>query len=325
MPTQQHLHTLYEPIGAHIEAVRAEVAQLWQDVLGLVGPTPGPLPGVGGKLLRPAMCLLSAGAAGAGHLERYVPMATAMEMFHLAALAHDDVIDGADLRRGATSLNARWNNHAAVLGGDYLVARGITILAEYGSCAAITNAIECIRLMAEGELADFGRGESPRGEEECIALARAKTATLFGVACSTPSCLLCGPHRQDFYAFGLAVGTAFQLVDDLLDLTQSETTLGKPACGDLLRGKKTLPLLFLRERLDETDRARLDALEGPSLSEAEREWVLESLERSGATARTQSVAERFAREAREALGNLPPSPYQDSLLGLTDFILARRS
>ena len=134
-------------------------------------------PDAGGKLLRPALCLLSAGVAGADDLSAFGPMAAAMEVFHLAALAHDDVLDGAELRRGQSSLNARWNDHAAVLGGDYLVARGMALLSSYGSCDAVANAIECIRRMAEGELSDFGRGPSHFTREGCIELARAKTAS----------------------------------------------------------------------------------------------------------------------------------------------------
>ena len=157
MPTIAHLDDLYKPIEDELDDVRAEIAGLWTDVLRLVNVDADAVSRVGGKLLRPAMCLLSAGAIGDTRLERYVPMATAMELFHMAALAHDDVIDEARMRRGNVSLNAMWDNHTAVLGGDYLVARGIGVLAGYGSCDVVSNAVDCIRQMAEGELVDLDR------------------------------------------------------------------------------------------------------------------------------------------------------------------------
>jgi len=308
-----------------MESVRGAVAELWTDALRLVHGGELPPPPSGGKMLRPALCLLSARAGGATDTGHFVPLATAMELLHLAALAHDDVIDGSDLRRGVRSLNAMWDNHTAVLGGDYLVARAIAIMICYDSCGVITSAIDSVRQMAEGELTNFGLGRDHFSKEACISLARQKTASLFAVTCATPCCLIEGAPRQALYDFGMGIGIAFQLVDDLLDLSQDRETLGKPAFNDIVEGKRTLPLILIREGLDANGVARLDALPGNPLSEADGVWVADLLESTGARERTEAIAREYADEARAALTALPPSIFRDSMQGLTEFVLIRGS
>jgi octaprenyl-diphosphate synthase len=308
-----------------MDSVRASVAALWTDALRLVHGSDLPMPPSGGKMLRPALCLLSARAGGATDTAHFVPLAAAMELLHLAALAHDDVIDGSDLRRGVRSLNAMWDNHTAVLGGDYLVARAIAIMSCYDSCAVITSAIDSVRQMAEGELTNFGLGRDHHSKEACISLARQKTASLFAVTCATPCCLIEGAPRDSLYNYGMAIGIAFQLVDDLLDLSQDRETLGKPAFGDIVEGKRTLPLLFIREGLDEAGAARLDTLWGKPLSDADQAWVADMLEATGARERTEALAREYAEEARSAVTALPSSIYRDSMQGLTEFVLIRGS
>lgn len=325
MSVATDLQQLYRPIDAEIAEVRRLMSDLWDEVLGIVDPGAQSDTAVGGKLLRPAMCLLSSGAIGAPRPADFVPMSAAMEMFHLAALAHDDVIDGANLRRGSISLNAMWSDHAAVLGGDYLVARGITVLASYGSCELLTHAIDCIRIMAEGELAHFGRGPDHHSEEACLGLVRAKTASLFAVSCSTPCFVAADSYRDALYAYGEAVGMAFQLVDDLLDLRQDETVLGKPSCGDIVEGKKTIPILYMRNALDEAGTRRLDALRGRALDPDERAWVADMLEETGAATSTEQMARTYIDKARQSLADLPPGPFLDSLHGLAEFVLVRGS
>jgi geranylgeranyl pyrophosphate synthase len=306
-----------------MDAVRASIAKLWADALRFVYGERLPKLPLGGKMLRPAMSLLSAGALGATDTARFVRLATAMELFHLAALAHDDVIDHADLRHGMRSLNAMLDNHTAVLGGDYLVARAVDILGSYDSCLVITNAVNSVREMSEGELTYFGLGREHYSQEACISLARKKTASLFAVACSTPACLIEGAPRPELHAYGLAFGIAFQLVDDLLDLTRDEEALGKPAFGDIVEGKKTLPIIFLRESLDAAGCARLDRLKGKPLSDDDRAWVAEAIESSGAREQTETIVREYIDEARTAIAGLPATPYRESMMGLAEFVLVR--
>lgn len=308
-----------------MDQVRASISRIWREALALVRVEMVDQPAVGGKLLRPGLCLLASGALGARDLDRYVSLATAYEALHVASLAHDDVIDRAILRRGASALNMLWDNHAAVLGGDYLVARSVEILATYDSCAMIADAIRSVRRMAEGELVFFGRESEPFRREDCIHLAEQKTASLIAEACSAPSHLLDQRCRDPLHRFGTALGVAFQIVDDLIDLTQTAAVLGKPSCGDIVEGKRTLPIMYLREGLDADGRARLDAMRNAEISEADRVWVHESVERTGSRERTEAEARHFADQALEALTGLPSSEFRDSMEGIVEFILIRSS
>lgn len=304
-------------------SVRDAVGQLWLDALYLVRVSDIPKPKVEGKLLRPAMCLLAAGATGSKDLQRFVPMAMSYEALHIASLTHDDVVDHALMRRGASSLNALWDNHAAVLGGDYLMARAIETLAEYGSCDVVSRAVSSIRRMAEGELLFFGRGPEEIEAGDCQELAKLKTASLFAEACSAAACVDAPQYSQKLHQFGIAFGIAFQIVDDLLDLSQPAEQLGKPACGDVVEGKVTIPILYMRQAMTPQERAQLDSYRDKELTEDDREWIMAMAEQSGALKQTEAMAKAYTDEALHLLEALPPSPYRSSLEGIVEFILVR--
>ena len=319
------LEELYRPVQAELAVVHESVGRMWGEVLSLIhGPSLEP-PKVGGKLLRPALCLLSAGASGAKDIAAFTRLAAACEVLHMAALIHDDVIDKADVRRGAVSLNALWDNHTAVLSGDYLVTRAVALMTSFNSCDLILNAIEAVRRMTEGELASFGRNAERFTEEDCLRLAEDKTATYFAATCTAATYLDSPAYRDCLHNYGIALGVAFQLIDDVLDIAQDQAALGKPSCGDIVEGKKTLPILYMREALAPADRDRLNKMIGRAISDQERAWATEAMERSGARARAEAVARRYADAARKALDSVPPSPYKDSMLGLAEFVLVRVS
>ncbi len=317
------LGALYQPIEEPLQGVRAAVDQVWRDALTLVHLENADIPHAGGKMLRPALCLMAAGALGARDLERYVPMGAAFECLHIASLAHDDVIDRALLRRGNSSLTGLWDNHAAVLGGDYLVARAVETLATYDSCSVIANAIRSVRCMAEGELYFFGRDPEAVTREDCIMLAEQKTASLFAEACAGPSFVLDATHRNALHAFGIGLGVAFQIVDDTLDVTRTSQALGKPACGDVVEGKQTLPIMYLRDGLDSAGRARLAAMRNAELSDEDRGWIIKQAQRTGAGQRALDDARAFVDDAIAALRQLPESPYTQSMEGVAEFVLVR--
>lgn len=319
------LKELYRPVAPELELVREQIGQMWLDALNLVRTPMPEQPSVGGKLLRPALCLLSAGAGGGANLSQYTRLATAYETLHLASLTHDDVIDRAMLRRGMSALNVLWDNHAAVLGGDYLVARALETLAGYNNCDIIAHTVTSIRLMAEGELIFFGRDHEPGTRDDCILLAERKTASLFAEACSAPAYLIDQTLRDPLFHFGLALGIAFQIVDDILDITQTTEQLGKPACGDIVEGKRTIPILRLRENLDAGGIARLDAMREGEPTEADREWVRAAAAKTGAAEAAAAEARAFADKALEHLSALPESPFRASMAGIVEFILVRVS
>ncbi len=312
-------------------AVRGTVNRVWTTALQLVHGPERAIPETACKLLRPALCLLSAGAIGGrsagghagGDLHRFTELATAFEVLHLAALVHDDVIDKADTRRGMTSLNVLWDDHSAVLGGDYLVAQATALMTPYDSCELIADVAESVQQMAGGELRSLGRAPAAFTERDCIRLAREKTASLFASTCTAPSFLLDTPHRPALHRYGTGFGIAFQLVDDLLDLTQPETALGKPSCGDITEGKATLPILTMRARLEPDERARLDAMTGRDISDTDRSWVAAMCDKTGAGEYTEDTARGYLNNARRALHNLPASQYRRSMDGLLDFVLTR--
>lgn len=319
------LTDLYRPVESELNGVRDEIHQLWIDALALVRVDSDIAPRPGGKLLRPALSLLAAGAIGGTNLKQYVTLASSFEALHIASLAHDDVIDRAILRRGTSSLNAFWDNHAAVLGGDYLVARAVEMLATYDVCAVVANAIKSVRCMAEGELYFFGKENDPIVVEDCIMLAEQKTASLFAEACSAPTYIIDPTHRKSLYHFGISLGIAFQLVDDVLDITQSTEQLGKPACGDIVEGKKTIPIMHLKNGLDSDDNARLEAMRNSDITEADREWVIAKAEETGAKDMAEALTRSYADEARRHLAQLPPSVFRDSMEGIIEFVMVRVS
>ncbi len=319
------LTDLYRPVETEVDGVRDTIHQLWLDALALVRIDSEVAPTPGGKLLRPALSLLAAGAIGGTNLKQYITLASSFEALHLASLAHDDVIDRAILRRGSNSLNASWDNHAAVLGGDYLVARAVEMLATYDVCAVVANAIKSVRCMAEGELYFFGKEDGPIIAEDCIMLAEQKTASLFAEACSAPTYIIDPTHRKALYHFGISLGIAFQLVDDMLDITQSTEQLGKPACGDIVEGKKTIPIMHLKNGLDAADLARLEGMRGADVTDEDREWVIAMADKTGARDKAEAITRSYADEARRHLAQLPPSPYRDSMDGIVEFVMVRVS
>lgn len=314
---------LYEPVQDEVDYVRANVSKYWSDAFHLVYGDEASPPEVGGKLLRPAFVFLSAGATGARDLDVFRDMAAAMELLHLAALAHDDVVDSAAIRRGNASLNTLWDNHTAVLGGDYLVAQSLYILCRYDVCKIVESALESIHEMAEGELINFGRKQKTLVAKDCIRLAKKKTASLFAVSCATPAVLTDSRYCAALHSFGMGIGTAFQLIDDLLDLDQDERTLGKPSCGDLVEGKMTLPIMYMHEEIDSEDRDRLDAMTGTEITDDDRQWVRETLHATGAFDRTETLCKQYIDDGFAALAQLPENPYTDSMAGIARFIIER--
>lgn len=323
MSTTLSLDDIYAPVAAPLAEVRGVMDGLWGDALSLVGLSAGAMPRAGGKMLRPALCLMASGAIGMRDLTAQVTLAASFEALHVASLAHDDVIDRALLRRGAPSLSGLWDNHAAVLGGDYLVARAVEMLATYDCAIVIAKAIRSVRRMAEGELFFFNRDKDSVTPEDCIMLAQQKTASLFAEACSAPTYLSGVEYRDALYTYGNELGIAFQLVDDVLDITQPSSQLGKPSCGDVSEGKSTIPIMYLRDALQGEERARLDRLRGSELSDQDRDWIIQRAHETGAKDRAEQLTLDYANRAREALSVLPASPYRDSMESIVEFVLVR--
>lgn len=322
---EKDLSEIYKPIQKQIEKVAEEVQQVWEDTLKLVEVDSSMAPRAKGKLLRPAICLLSAGIIGGKDLNLYIPLSTSFELLHLASLTHDDVVDRAIIRRGGQSLNALWDNHAAVLGGDYLVARATELLGRYENHELILNAVKCVREMAEGELKFFTKSIKNFTIDNCEELARKKTAMLFACSASTPALLGKLPERDTLFHFGEYIGIVFQFIDDLLDLTQDLNILGKPRYSDIIEQKVTLPILLLWEKMDIEEREIFNSIFGNPLTKKEQKWVEEQLEKYEIKKDTIKYAEKLKLLAINELDKFPESEFKTSLINLCHFIVQRQN
>ncbi|HEY4424515.1 MAG TPA: polyprenyl synthetase family protein [Pyrinomonadaceae bacterium] len=281
----------------------------------------------GGKRVRPALTILSNYAVG-GDGSRYnsIRMATVMEFLHTATLVHDDIIDKADTRRKRPTVNALYGNETAVLMGDWLYMSAFeTSLAER-SLPVLDILTSVTRKMTEGEILQLTLlGEADVSEAQYFDVLKRKTAYLFSASCEIGSILGGASEKQQtaLRDYGLYLGTAFQLIDDLLDFTSSEEALGKAAGADLLGGKVTLPLIYLRDT-EPNARAMVETvLREGKYSSVKPQDLLDAIVRSGALEQARARANEYAESACTALDVLPDSDYCESLRALPTYILNR--
>ena len=281
----------------------------------------------GGKRVRPALTILSNYAVG-GEGSRYnsIRMATVMEFLHTATLVHDDIIDDADTRRDRPTVNALYGNQTAVLMGDWLYMSAFeTSLAER-SLPILDILTAVTRKMTEGELLQLNLlGRTDVSESQYLDVLQRKTAYLFSACCEVGA-MLGGAgerQRQALADYGVNLGTAFQLVDDLLDFTASDDALGKASGVDLIAGKVTLPLIYLLER-DSSGREMVETVirEG-NYNTVSRSDLLEAVERVGGLDQARARADGFAEAARASLDVLPDSEYCDALRSIPTYVLER--
>lgn len=281
----------------------------------------------GGKRVRPALTILSNYAVG-GEGNRYnsIRMATVMEFLHTATLVHDDIIDNADTRRNRPTVNALYGNETAVLMGDWLYMSAFeTSLAER-SLPILDILTSVTRKMTEGELLQLTLlGHADVSEAHYLDVLKRKTAYLFSASCEIGAILGGATEAQQtaLREYGLNLGTAFQLIDDLLDFTSTEDALGKAAGADLLGGKVTLPLIYLREADPSTLTLIQQILSTRSYQSVSQQDLLDAMGRTNALERARAVADEYAENARAALDCLPDSDYCDSLRILPTYILNR--
>jgi len=282
----------------------------------------------GGKRLRPALLLLAARLVGNGDsLDTAVELGAVVELIHAATLLHDDVIDAAETRRGRPSTNVKWGNHTCVLAGDWLYMQAFQIALRERNFTILDLLIGLTQMMVEGELLQLERiGRIDVTEADCMELVDRKTACLFSV-CARLGALAAGAEtrteeRLGEYAWNL--GMAFQLIDDVLDFTAREKTLGKPVGGDLREGKVTLPLVYALEHATAQERGMVRTiLRDRSYDQVPFAGILALLERHRGIERVRERAQAFTEKARQVIGDFPESPYQRALLAVTELVTAR--
>ena len=332
MPTLiKPLETIYQPIQSDLKRVEDALKTELVEVEGFVGQMTGYVSQMLGKRLRPALSLLSAQAVSSeNHApvnEKVILAAAAVELVHTATLVHDDVIDEARLRRGQTTVNARWGNTLSVLAGDYLYAQAFCVLSRIGNLKVLDLMSRTSQRVCVGEVSQVKHlFDLDLAEEAYLEFIQEKTASLMEAAAESGA-LLSGAEAdvvQKFAAFGQAFGTAFQIVDDCHDLLGSEDQFGKSLGADFSHGKMTLPLILLR-----------DSLEGEALKQV-RALLAKASPQNGDSllflrdlAREHHIeqaclnrAEIFVDEAKGALESIPGSEARDGLIHLVDYVLS---
>jgi octaprenyl-diphosphate synthase len=321
---------LLAPVEDDMRRVDAVIrARLASDVV-LVAQVAEYIVGGGGKRLRPALVLLSAGACGypggsgrVGHLE----LAAVVEFIHTATLLHDDVVDGSEMRRGRSTANTEFGNAASVLVGDFLYSRAFQMMLSVDSMRVMQVLADATNTIAEGEVLQLMNCHDPEvGEARYLEVIRRKTAKLFEAAARLGAVLSnASPEVEAGLAeYGMRLGTAFQLVDDVLDYSGDAAAIGKSLGDDLAEGKPTLPLIRAMASGSAAQAAtvRHAIVEG---GRAEFASVMEVVHATGALDYAREVAVREAESARDALRGLAASEYRESLLELASFSVVRQS
>ncbi len=307
-------------------SVEQEIALQNGSAIQPVAEIVGYLLGGGGKRLRPALLLLSAGACSYRGPSA-IRLGAVVELIHSATLIHDDVIDGADTRRGRPSANSRWGNHMSVLAGDWLYMQSFEMALRERNFKILDILIELTQNMVEGELIQLTKlGRIDLTEQDALALATRKTACLFS-GCARLGAVLGrqGDGVEQVLAdYGRNAGLAFQLVDDLLDFTASPQKLGKPVLSDLKEGKVTLPLIYALENGESAGRRMVaTVLEEKGFQSVRPEQITALVHNSGALDRARQLACDFASRAKACLNGWVNSEYGRALLTVPDFILDR--
>ena len=279
----------------------------------------------GGKRIRPSLLLL--GAHQLGYLgQGAIRLGAVVEMVHAATLVHDDIIDGADTRRGRPSANTKWGNEKCVLAGDWLYMQAYRVAMEERSLRILELLVDLTQQMVEGELLQIQKLGRAISEAEYYDLIYRKTACLFATSMHMAATLADATEAEEtnLATYGRAVGLAFQIVDDVLDLTAIEEVLGKPVASDLREGKATLPVIHSLDHGTVRDRQAIQrVLDDRSFENVSRGQVQDILARNGSVDYAMAAAMRYADQARHALSSLRDSDFRRALLWVPDFVVAR--
>ncbi|MFQ6024834.1 MAG: octaprenyl diphosphate synthase [Acidiferrobacterales bacterium] len=307
-----------------LRAVNHEIEARLQSDVALINQLSAYIVNSGGKRLRPILVLLSSKAfnyIGRNHIQ----LATIIEFIHTATLLHDDVVDASEMRRGRSTANAIWGNEASVLVGDFLYSRAFEMMVEVNSMRVMEILARTTNMIAEGEVMQLLNCHDPDIlEDQYITVIRSKTAKLFEAAAQLGA-VIGGQNREvqtAMAAYGIHLGTAFQLIDDVLDYSRDNRTLGKNIGDDLAEGKPTLPLIHALYEGDAKQRRLLrTAIERGGLDRIDE--VVVAIESTGSIAYTARKAEDEAEFAKQALVTIQDSPFKQALLDLVHFSVHR--
>jgi len=319
-------NTAHPLIAADMEAVDRVIRQRLDSGVALVGTVSQYIISAGGKRIRPALLLLMAGALGYKGTQHH-NLAAVIEFIHTATLLHDDVVDESTLRRGRPTANERFGNPASVLVGDFLYSRAFQMMVDAQDMRVMEILAEATNVIAEGEVLQLmNMHDASLDEAAYLRVIRSKTAKLFEASTRLAAILVKSPLTvEDACAeYGQALGTAFQVIDDLLDYDGSTIELGKNLGDDLREGKSTLPLIIAMQRGTPAERSLIqEAIENGSVDGLNE--IADIVRKTGALDATRSAALSEAERALSALAYIPDGIYKNALHDLASQMLVRRS
>ncbi len=315
-------------VGNDLVHVNRAIVDRMHSPVALIPELAGHIIAAGGKRLRPMLTLAAARLCGyAGH--RHIRLAACVEFIHTATLLHDDVVDESSLRRGLASANALWGNKSSVLVGDFLFSRAFELMVEDGSLRVLAILSRASSVIAEGEVLQLTTAnDTDTGEDAYLDVVRAKTAALFSAAARIGAVVAERPKAEEdaLESYGLNLGIAFQLIDDVLDYSARQEKLGKAIGDDFREGKITLPVILAFRRGDDEERAfwrrtleELDQAPG----DADLRRAIGLLDKHRCLSDAVQRARHYGAIARDALGLFPDGPVKTAMLGIVDFSVER--
>ena len=309
-----------------IREVNQTIIDRMESPVILIPQVAGHIIAAGGKRLRPMLTIASARMCGYEG-DRHIGLAACVEFIHTATLLHDDVVDESDLRRGAASANAVWGNKSSVLVGDFLFSRAFELMVEDGNLDVLRILSQASSIIAEGEVLQLvTANDTETTEADYMEVIRSKTAKLFAAA-SEIGAVVAGRPEDDWRAldsFGHNIGMAFQLVDDVLDYSARQATLGKAVGDDFRDGKITLPIVLAFHAADDDEKAFWRrTLEDLEQKKGDFRRAVAMLEKSGALTATMERARDYGAKARAALDPFPDSEIKASLVEAVEFAVHR--
>ena len=309
-----------------IQKVNQTIIDRMESPVILIPQVAGHIITAGGKRLRPMLTLASARMCGYQG-ERHIGLAACVEFIHTATLLHDDVVDESDLRRGAASANAVWGNKSSVLVGDFLFSRAFELMVEDGNLDVLRILSQASSIIAEGEVLQLvTANDTETTEADYLEVIRSKTAKLFAAASEIGAVVADRPEDdwRALDAFGHNIGMAFQLVDDVLDYSARQATLGKTVGDDFRDGKITLPIVLAFQVADEDEKSFWRrTLEDQEQKKGDFRRAVAMLEKSGALAATMERARDYGAKARAALEPFPDDEIKSSLIEAVEFAIHR--
>jgi octaprenyl-diphosphate synthase len=313
-------------VAQDIRGMDVVIEQRLKSDVPLVGQISRYIVAAGGKRLRPVLLLLMCGALGC-RSEQRLNLAAVVEFIHTATLLHDDVVDESTLRRGRATANEAFGNPASVLVGDFLYSRAFQMMLEAKDMRVMEVLAEATNVIAEGEVQQLvNMHDASLTEEIYLSVIRSKTAKLFEASARLAALLAKSDAVLEAACanYGQALGTAFQVIDDVLDYDGEVAEMGKNLGDDLREGKVTLPLIVAMQKASPAQRALIqNAIEGGGFERMDE--IIAIVHDTGALAVTRTRAAQEAQRAIDALSILPPSPYKEALHGLAAQLLERRA